>query len=128
MAIVPFALIVEDDIRLADIFTVVLQAAAYETTTATDGQMALDYLARNIPDLVVLDLHLPYASGMEILRYIRSQKRLALVPVILATADVRMADMLRGDADLVLLKPISPVQLRDMASRLRPQQPSALTT
>lgn len=123
MAAVPLALIVEDDTRLADIFTMVLQAAAYETKTATDGQLALNYLAYLVPDLVVLDLHLPHTSGMEILRHIRSQEHLASVPVILATADVRMADMLRGDADLVLLKPISPAQLRDMASRLRPQQP-----
>lgn len=123
MAEVPLALIIEDDTRLADIFTMVLQDAAYETKTAIDGQMALNYLTYLVPDLVILDLHLPHASGMEILRHIRSQARLASVPVILATADVRMADMLRGDADLVLLKPISPTQLRGMASRLRPQQP-----
>ncbi len=119
--VMPLALIVEDDNKVAAIFATVLRLAEYETTIAPDGLSALGYLERTIPDLVVLDLHLPQASGVEILTYIRQEPRLAQVPVILATADVRMAEILAADADLVLLKPVSPAQLRGLAYRLRPQ-------
>lgn len=72
------------------------------------------------PALVVLDLHLPSFSGIDILRHIRADERLAETRVILATADAIMADSLREESDLVLLKPISVTQLRDLAIRLRP--------
>jgi DNA-binding response OmpR family regulator len=73
------------------------------------------------PAVVVLDLHLPYISGVEILRQIRAEARLAEMRVMITTADSLNAERLRGEADLILLKPISFSQLRDLAARLRPQ-------
>jgi two-component system cell cycle response regulator DivK len=116
----PLAFIIEDDQRLATIFANALQMAEFETEIIQDGKSALDRLAAAIPAIVVLDLHLPHISGRDILRQIRKDERLAKTRVILATADPLMAESLRGDADLVLLKPISFGQLRDLASRLRP--------
>src|SRR5262245_35769732 len=115
------ALIIEDDPDLSVIFAEALQAAEFETHVIQDGQVALAYLAKNQPVIVVLDLHLPHASGDEILHHIRSEARLAKTRVIVATADPLMADALQSDADLVLLKPISFSQLRDLAVRLRPR-------
>ena len=94
--------------------------AEYETEIISDGQTALDRLAVVVPDLVLLDMHLPHVSGDTILRQIRSDERLAETRIMLATADVNMAESLRDQSDLVLLKPISFTQLRDLASRLRP--------
>jgi DNA-binding response OmpR family regulator len=116
----PFALIVEDDVRLAEIFSFALQAAEFQTEISRDGAAAVTRLAETIPDVVLLDLHLPHYSGSEILRQIRADARLSQTRVILATADGRLAESLRDEADLVLLKPISPTQLRDLAKRLRP--------
>lgn len=116
----PLALIIEDDQKLADIFSLSLQAAEFETEIAADGQTALSRLAEIIPAVVILDLHLPQVSGEKILKKIRADERLAQTRVMLATADAFMAEGLRADADLVLLKPISPTQLRDLAARLRP--------
>lgn len=116
----PLALIVEDDIAQAGIFEQALQMADFETQIITDGQAALDILQTITPSLVVLDLHLPNVSGEEILRAIRAEPRLAGVRVMLATANPLAAESLRKLSDLVLLKPISFHQLRDMAIRLRP--------
>ncbi len=116
----PLALIIEDDKNLADIFTLSLQAAEFETETIEDGRTALARLAEVTPAVVVLDLNLPHVSGDEILRQIRADERLAETRVMLATANAMLAETLRGESDLVLLKPISPDQLRDLASRLRP--------
>jgi len=66
---------------------------------------------------VVLDLHIPLASGAEILRQIRADARLDKTRVIVATADSRVPDVLREQADLVLIKPVSFSQLRDLAAR-----------
>ncbi len=115
----PLALIIEDDPRLSEIFSLALQGAEFETEIAADGQTALERLAEMTPAIIVLDMHLPGVSGKDILRHIHSNQHLARTRVILATADSVAADALREDADLVLLKPISPIQLRDLASRLR---------
>jgi len=115
----PFVLIVEDDPQLSQIFSVTLQTE-FKIEALSDGSAALARLAEVIPDIVVLDLHLPGKSGKDLLYSIRADPRLAKCRVILATADARQADELTNDADIVLLKPVSPVQLREMASRLRP--------
>ena len=112
------ALIIEDDADLATIFAEAIKTAGFEAHTVRDGKTALAQLAATTPSIVVLDLHLPNVSGMDILKYIRADARLAKTRVILTTADARMADMLQGQADLVLVKPISFGQLRDLAARL----------
>ncbi len=71
-----------------------------------------------VPEIIVLDLHLPEVMGTAILRRIRSDERLKDTLVILATADPRSADLVQDMADLVLLKPVSYNQLRDLARRL----------
>lgn len=116
----PLALIIEDDRKQATIFEQALQMAEFETEIIRDGKAALERLAVTVPVLVVLDLHLPYVSGDDVLRQIRADERLAKTRVILATADPRMAGPLQEESDLVLLKPISFSQLRDLATRLRP--------
>ena len=72
--------------------------------------------------MVVLDLHLPEISGETILHQIRADERLAGTSIMVATADPHLAETLRSEADLVLIKPISFGQLRDLAIRLRPTE------
>ena len=114
------ALIIEDDPDLAIIFTGALRQAGFKTEIILDGRHALERLAATVPAIVLLDVHLPYYSGMEILQKIRADTRLAQTKVILATADSIRAEQLQAEADLVLLKPISYRQLRDLAERLLP--------
>ena len=116
------ALIIEDNSDLAVIFAQALQAAGFATGIIRDGDQALARLAIATPDVVVLDLHMPRVSGAEILRRIRADARLAGTRVIVATADAYVADVLREQADLVLIKPVSFTQLRDLAGRLVPSR------
>jgi len=115
----PLALIIEDDYDLSNIFAQALQSAGFESEIVRTGDAALVRLAATTPDVVVLDLHLPRVAGMDILRQIRAEPRLAKTRVIVATADERLAETLREEADLVLVKPISFSQLRDLSARLR---------
>lgn len=113
----PFVIIIEDDPTLNEIFKITL-SGDFETETYSEGGIALARLEEVTPALVVLDLHLPGAPGREILSKIRADSRFSNTRVILATADERQADMLYDQADMVLLKPISPGQLKDLAKRL----------
>jgi CheY-like chemotaxis protein len=102
------------------IFAEALAAAQFETEVIRDGNAAAARLAVTRPDVVVLDLHLPNISGRELLEQIRGDARLTHTRVMLASADARMAQSMRKNADLVLLKPVSFSQLRDLAKRLCP--------
>ncbi|MBS1250726.1 MAG: Polar-differentiation response regulator DivK [Chloroflexi bacterium] len=114
----PFALIVEDDRDIAEIFNLSLEGAGFVTEVVRDGQVAFERLAEIVPDVVVLDIHLPGIPGNDILKFIRSNERLAETQVMLVTADAARGEELRGESDLLLLKPVSPLQLRTLASRL----------
>lgn len=116
----PLALIIEDELDSAVIFSMALQQAGYQTEIALDGNQALKRLMVIIPTIVLLDLQLPQVSGKDILKQIRSDARFTETKVILATADAIRAQSLSEIADLVLLKPIAPQQLRDLATRFRP--------
>ena len=116
----PFALIVEDNEHLAMLFTMALQQAQFETEIIQNGKAAQNRLKEITPNMVILDLHLPLVSGDKLLRQIRSDRRLDNTKVLLTTADGLMAEQLRDEADLVLLKPIDFEQLRQLASRFVP--------
>ena len=114
----PIGLIIEDDEDLSIIFSEALNAAGYQTEIIRNGRIAMERLKTITPELVSLDMHLPGVSGLEILQYIRSEKRLALTNVVVTTADAVMAEQVRESADFVLIKPITFGQLRDLTSRL----------
>jgi len=112
------ALIIEDERDLATIFASALEAAGFRTETINAGDTAIERLADIVPDVVILDLHLPRVAGGDILRHIRADARFANTRVLITTADARMAETLADQADLVLIKPISFSQLRDLAVRM----------
>ena len=114
----PLALIIEDDVDLSEIFSMALAGGGFETEIVSDGQAAIKRLGGVAPVIVVLDLHLPGVDGSTILKEIHVTESFARTAVIIATADAQMADGMRGKADLVLLKPVSVDQLRDLAKRL----------
>jgi len=116
----PTALIIEDDDDMGTIFAAAMQQAGYETEVIADGRAALSRLQEIVPDMVVLDLHLPGVSGPDILKQIRADERTKDVKVIIATADPHLADTLRQDVSFVLDKPVSFRQLSILSSRLRP--------
>jgi CheY-like chemotaxis protein len=113
----PLALIIEDNPQLNTIFSITLQDD-FEIVSVSNGDLAFQVLKQLIPSILILDLNLPGVSGQGILEYVRAEERLAAVRVVLATADSAKASELANSADLVLLKPISPTQLRMLASRI----------
>ncbi len=118
----PLVFIVEDDPTQNQIFALTLKKD-FVVEAFLDGDSVAARLEEAIPSLVLLDLNLPGKSGRDLLAQIRADERLADSHVILTTADEQQADMLDKDADLVLLKPISPGQLKELALRLVQKMP-----
>jgi CheY-like chemotaxis protein len=116
----PFAFIVEDNQDAVTIFQSALERAGYEVQVALDGAIAQEQLKVIIPDLIILDIHMPNVTGDVLLKQIRADERLKNTRVFLATADANMASHLRDQAELVLLKPIGFSQLKELAERFRP--------
>jgi CheY-like chemotaxis protein len=114
----PLVLIIEDDYDLSEIFSAALQSDGLETEVVRDGKAALERLRGTAPAIVLLDLNLPHVDGATILQNIHATPHFDKTSVIISTADAQQADELRGTADLVLLKPVSVDQLRELVKRL----------
>ena len=114
----PLALIIEDGKDASAIFANALQEAGFECEIIRTGDVALARLAETTPVVVILDLNLPRVSGAEILRHIRADARLAETRVIIATAFSHLAADIEEKADVVLTKPVSYIQLRNLARRV----------
>lgn len=110
------ALVVEDHVDSAIIFSEAVKQAGFEVETIRDGQAALERLAAVEPDVVILDLNLPSVSGMDILREIRSDPRLVKTRVVIVTAHDELVNSIQDQADLVLIKPVAFSQIRKLAA------------
>jgi DNA-binding response OmpR family regulator len=113
------AFVIEDDQDLSNIFTEALKAAGYQVETIRDGAIAQQRLKEANPEIIILDMHLPNIDGAQLLTQIRADERLAKTRVILATADALLGEYYNKQADLVLVKPISFSQLRDLTARYK---------
>ena len=80
-------MIVEDDSFVMDIYQTKLSLEGFEVVGANDGKEALKKLEdpQCNPDLILLDILMPYVDGMEVLKKIKEQDRLKSIPVILLT-------------------------------------------
>ncbi len=106
-------LVVDDEPTIAEVVSRYLERAGYQTRVAGDGAHALELVARQRPDLIVLDLMLPGIDGLEVMRRLRQPER-ERIGLILLTAKGEESDRvigLRLGADDYVVKPFSPVEL-----------------
>lgn len=112
-------LVVEDEVDILKLVIFRLEKFDYEVFAAADGQEALDLIAKNPPDLILLDLILPVLDGYEVCKYLKSDSALKKIPVILLTASAtsNMLDKLKETkADDYLVKPFEP---QDLLSKIK---------
>ena len=114
-------LAVDDERHIVRLVEVNLQRAGYEVVTAYDGREALEKVESEKPDLVVLDVMMPYMDGFEVLKNLKANPATAEIPVIMLTAKTSAADKVAGldtGADDYLAKPFEPEEL---LARIRAQ-------
>ncbi len=112
-------LVVDDDKMIVKIIRSYLEQSGYEALVAYDGATALHILRREKPDLLVLDLMLPDKDGYELTRFIRADKQLSGMPIIMLTARVDDMDKILGlelGADDYITKPFNG---REVVARVR---------
>ena len=116
----PLAFVIEDDEVIAKIFATAVSSAEFDTVVIRDGIDAMKQLDSVTPDFVLLDLHLPGISGINILHLIRNTARFEKTRILIVSADATQSEFLRLHADQVLIKPIGFHKIREAALLLRP--------
>ena len=119
-------LVVEDDDATRKMVEDVLTSAGYDVVSASHGAEALRLLNRDVPDVIVLDLMLPWINGIEVLSTIRQQPQLSRVPVLVITGTVTSTFDLRAFHPLsVMRKPLEPDALVSAVEELLSEKPKA---
>jgi len=107
-------LIVEDEAPISRLMEIHLQRAGFSTETCDNGRKACTLLEQNHYRLVLLDRMIPGLRGLELLRWLRKQEALKILPVIMVTALAQTEERIRGlneGADDYLPKPFEPDEL-----------------
>ena len=107
-------LVVNDERHIMRLIQVNLEHAGYQVTTAVDGYEALEKVRADRPDMVVLDVKMPYLDGFEVLRQLREDPATRCLPVVMLTSNLQGAvDFQQGQlpCEGYLTKPFSPAEL-----------------
>ena len=111
----------DDEKHIVRLVQVNLERAGYTVVTANDGKEALEKVASENPDLVVLDVMMPYMDGFEVLQNLRRNSATRDIPVIMLTAKAQDADVFKGwqsGVDCYLTKPFNPMELLSFVKRI----------
>ncbi len=114
-------LAVDDEKAIVRLVQVNLEREGYEVVTAYDGREALEKVASERPDLIVLDVMMPYMDGFEVLQQLKKDPETRDIPVIMLTAKAQDADVFRGwqsGVDCYLTKPFNPMELKAFVKRV----------
>jgi len=110
-------LVVDDDPQLREALTRALELDGYHVTTASNGAQALDAVSHDRPDVMVLDVMMPYVGGLDVCRTLRDRRD--RLPILVLTARDEVGDRVAGldaGADDYLTKPFA---LEELRARLR---------
>jgi two-component system response regulator MprA len=113
----PRVLVVDDDPQLREALTRALELDGYQVSTASNGAKALESLGGGRPDVMVLDVMMPYVGGLDVCRTLRERKD--RLPILVLTARDEVGDRVAGldaGADDYLTKPFA---LEELRARLR---------
>ncbi len=106
-------LICEDNPMAMKTLSVILEREGYEADTAEDGNVAIDLLMKNNYDLLVVDIHLPYRSGLELVKFVRSDLEKDTPAIILTAFSDHQMQHQAGELGIsdYIVKPFNPGDL-----------------
>ena len=111
-------LVAADEPNIVISLEYLLKREGYSVVVARDGQEALDAIARETPDLVLLDVMMPKKTGFEVCQEVRANESLQGVKILMLTAKGRDTDMAKGTAlgaDAYMTKPFA---TRDLVQKV----------
>lgn len=122
-------LVVDDEPDIIRLMQRILKSRGHEVSVAYDGQAALDLVASDPPDILVLDLDIPRIDGFEVCRRIKTDEATRHIPVVMVTAAyTSVSDAGHGTglgADEFIVKPFLKEVLIHNIERLLPKAPAA---
>jgi DNA-binding response OmpR family regulator len=111
--------VIDDEPDIVELVSIHLRKAHFQVREFVDASSFLQYIDHHTPDLVILDLMLPDADGMDICKHMRINERLSSIPIIMLTAKIEETDKILGlelGADDYVTKPFSP---RELVARVK---------
>jgi CheY-like chemotaxis protein len=117
----PSILIVEDDIAMSDVLSMMLRFLGCKTTIAPHPKAALEVFETELPDLFIVDFHMPYLDGPEFVQLLKEDPRTRDIPVVLLSGERTQEnerDAKEAGAVEFLLKPVSLDELKALLKRV----------
>jgi CheY-like chemotaxis protein len=107
-------LIVDDEMSNTQLFGMMLELEGYRPLAASDAPTALEALRQQTPDVMIVDVMLPGASGLDLCRKVRTELGLAELPIVIVSAKSQLSDVQAGvaaGATVYLTKPVTKAEL-----------------
>jgi two-component system alkaline phosphatase synthesis response regulator PhoP len=114
-------LVCDDERSIVRLIQVNLERQGWEVVPAYDGKEGLEKIRSEKPDIVVLDVMMPYMDGFEVLKNLRRDPQTQNLPVVMLTAKAQDKDVFEGyhyGADIYLTKPFNPMELVTFIKRI----------
>jgi CheY-like chemotaxis protein len=118
-------LVIDDEPDILKVTSIRLRKLGYNVLTAVDGKQGLDVIRSEIPDLVLLDMVMPFMNGAEVCERVRNDNALKHIPIILFTASGTAAvtdeKIKKLGADDYIIKPFEPEELAGKVEKILAQ-------
>jgi CheY-like chemotaxis protein len=113
--------VVDDDADMIKLIRAILGEAGYRTSAAFDAMQGMIIATRDLPAVIIIDLHMPAGGGLSLIRKLRAAPKTTRIPLLVLTADTRqeLQEQVRAlGVEEFLLKPIQREDLLDSVARL----------
>jgi len=114
-------LVADDEAHILHVVSMKLRNAGFEVITAVDGEEALELCVSELPDLLITDFQMPFLSGLELCKRLRSLDETRHIPAMMLTArgfDIEPEEMSEAGIAAVLAKPFSPREVLQNVQQL----------
>ena len=114
-------LAVDDDHVIRGLLEVNLEMEGHQVMTAFDGQDALEKVAQQRPDLILLDVMMPRVNGWQVAEALKGDEATRDIPIVFLSARAMEADVRKGTeigVDEYVTKPFDPIDLMELVNRL----------
>jgi len=114
-------MIIEDEPDAAELFAEMMRLNGYRVLKTYSGTPAMQLIAQQRPDLIIMDIMMPDVSGLDVLRSVRSDPSLASIPVVIVSAKAAAEDIrtgLEAGASIYLTKPVAYIDLKNAVDSL----------
>lgn len=118
--------VVEDETDAAEMFAEMMRVSGFRVVKSYSSTPAINIIASERPDIVILDVMMPDVPGLEVLKYIRREPTLSHIPVIVVSAKSMPGDIktgLEAGASVYLTKPVGFLDLKQAVEKALQRKP-----